>query len=282
MRTNRVRYILAILAACLLVVSCMVVPGFLLRKADARIIDKYDLIKSSQNPSGDLPHTTNQGDSPQTESPAASPTGQSLNQLTDKVRIFERNSSKSTLSSGSASGSMSMKDAVDTSIERISSLLKVKALLPLIGFPNAYSVNAELREATDSQGAALQFWSITFTVDSALSSIKQQISVALDAQTSLFYSIEETIGNGEATVDLESTAKVIAQAMNISGKLVSSNQTKTSQKALWAFDESKLTLQMSLSKRSILTGLKINMGVDEAPAPAPQSTAALAPASAAD
>ena len=257
MRNRKVWYLFVTFATCVLVASIVLIPGVLLNKAEEGTLGSLHIV-SSGNASSQQNGSTIASQTP-------SPTVVPEKQLVQRVQLFEQHAADSVLSREYADGSMGMREAVDTSIKQITLLLKKGMLLSGGGFPQMYTVSAEPRTITDTHGsAALQYWNIHFTAKNDLSLIRQEVAVSLDAQTGLLLSIHITLARSNTMSDLVNIAEVIAQGMNMPGKLLSLNQQQMPQTALWIFNDSALIMQLTLAKRTQLTLFEMAIGVNGA------------------
>ena len=261
MKHRKSWYIFVAFAVCVLVACSVLLPGVLLSKTEDSAL-------------GD-PHTVSVGNpsSQQNEANGASkPSSQPAilsKQLTEHVQMFVQSAAKSTLSKKYANGSMGMSEAVEACIRQITLLMNKGAILPLDGFPQAYTVSAEARILTNDRGnSALQYWNVDFIAKADQSTGLQEVAVTLDAQLGIMLSMHITIASGNNTVDLVNTAEAIAQDMNIPGKLLSLDQQQVPQTALWGFNASLLLMRLTLTKRADLTSLFMTLDVNE-PLPAP-------------
>lgn len=252
MKNNKLSYIASLAAAGVLVASSVLMPGILLNISGDRMLNYLSVLSSGNNP---LTQST----------PSAQPI-ESVSQLTEKVRLFQSASTKSTLSNEYLEGSMGMSDAVDNCVRRITAFIDNKAVPSLDNFPQSFTVKAEPREIKDDRGnPALQYWNIEFTQNTQKNSAAvkgSDISISLDARTGMILAMHMSASDGSDTVVLVKTAEAITQGMNISGRLLSLNQQSVPQAALWKFDNSSLLMQLELTQRPLQTTLTMTLTVE--------------------
>lgn len=245
MKHNKIRYFAAFAASAAVVAFSIWMPGVFLNLSGESTANHLTVVSN--------------GISPSLSKPAAKSV-ESVSQLSEKVRLFEYGSKKSSLSKEYSDGSMGMSDAVNTCILRVSSFLNKNAIPPLNHFPQSFSVKAELRELSDGNGkTALQFWDVSFTqnddrMNAAVNG--QEIWISLDAQTGAILGMTMNVtsqNNSSNTVDIANSAKVIAEELNLPGKLVSADQRSGIKTALWEFDQSSLSMQLTLAQKSSAT-----------------------------
>jgi len=255
MKNKKFWYILIAFATCVLVASIVLIPGVLLNNTEEGTLGSLHIVSDGNYSS------QQNGSNGASKSPSS--TVASEKQLAQRVQLFEQHASDSVLSREYADDGMGMKEAVDTCIRQITLLLNKGMILPSDGFPQAYTVSAEPRTITDDHGnAALQYWNIVFTVKTASSTVRREVAVSLDAQTGMLLSMYITLANDNTMVDLVNIAEVIAQGMNMPGKLLSLNQQQMPQTALWLFNNSELVMQLTLAKRAQLTIFVMTIGTN--------------------
>jgi hypothetical protein len=253
MKNRKSWYIVVTFLAGLLVTFSVLMPGFLLSKAEDSTLGsphiESDGTSSSQHRTPGITSTPS--------APSAL-----IAQLTRNVQFYEQGAANSVLAKENRNGSMDIKKAVDVCIQQMTALLKKGALPPLDGFPKAYDVRAELRTLLDNQGnPALQYWAIGFVTLNDQSANPAKMAIALDAQTGMFLSIQISAKSTDS-IDPVKSAETIAQSMNMPGKVLSLNLEQVSQKVLWRFTASTLFMQLFLTQQGPVTTFLMTMIVN--------------------
>ncbi|WP_238883392.1 hypothetical protein [Clostridium sp. YIM B02551] len=225
-----VKYTLMVLIACIIITLSVLMPGIMLSKSEEGILNHSVVMSGEnnsvkQNPSNNL--------EPRAESLAES--------LAKKVALYEKYSHEGTLVKESTEGSMGMREAIAKSTKQISAIIDKQGLPNLSGFPESYNVDAELREIKENS-TVLQYWNINLSPKN-----NKGISLAIDANTGVLLGFKFTI-NESSTINIEDMAEVIANQMNMPGRLVSLNN-KQYQNAVWSFDNSSLSMNLLISEQ---------------------------------
>lgn len=259
MKNRKWWYTVATFIAALLVTCSVLMPGILLSKTEDSILNS--------------PYTVNVGifssqqSRPNVAGTSAIQTATSVQQLTQSARLFKQDAATSVLANEPFNGSMNINEAVGSCVKQITALLLKKALPPLTGFPQGYGVYAELRTITDDHSKqTLQYWTINFFSPPAPTS-KAKFSISLDAQTGSFLSLDlstqitSSMSVKASQIDLVHSTNVIAQSMNIPGKMLSVDQSQVPSTARWQFNNSLLILQVTLDQRHTSTNFGMNLDI---------------------
>jgi hypothetical protein len=253
MKNKKFWYIVVTFIAGLLVTFSVLMPGVLLSKAEDSTLGSPYTVSD-----GTLPSQQHGPDATSTPSvPSAL-----IAQLTRNVHFYEQGAANSVLAKENINGSMDIKKAVNGCVQQMTALLKKGALPPFDSFPKAYNVRAELRTIMDKQGnPALQYWIIGFAIMNDQSVNPAKMTIALDAQTGIFLSIQIS-AKSTGMIDPVNSAETIAQSMNMPGKVLSSDLEQVSQKVLWRFNASTLFMQLFLTQQGSITTFIMAMTVN--------------------
>ncbi len=241
MKNSKSVYVIAICVAGLLVAFSIVMPGILLNKTEATVVGS----SSTVNNGGASSQQQNS-----TLRTPLTPTASSIKKFITNALAFEDSGKTSILSTESSNGSMNIKEATNTCIKQMTSLLQKGAFPALAGFPTGYSVSAELRTILNkNKNPLLQYWSISFASPDDNST---DITVSLDDQTGLFLAIFINEENAPE-MSVEKSTETIAQSMHLPGKLLSLKKQHYSayevvNRTIWAVDNSVLFMQVVLAQ----------------------------------
>ncbi|GFZ33026.1 hypothetical protein CSC2_35520 [Clostridium zeae] len=263
---KKVKYSLITLLTGLTVAFTVLFPDKLLKKEEKSLLGNSHIVDNSKQMSSNNLYTasgsTNQ---PNSTNAAQNRTTEFDREVAEKVNTLKKYSANNSLAREISSDSMSMREAVALCINKISMILSKNPTLNLNEFPDAYSVNGELRtiegKNLNNGKVEFQYWNINFNGKTDKNSTRQGIEMLLDAKTGVILSMSIIFENKVDNVDLERILQSIGDVMNFKGGVLSFNSQKGSQTAIWGGKDSPIIIKLIFGQEKDLTFLKMNLDV---------------------
>jgi hypothetical protein len=263
---KKIKYSLITLLTSFTVVFTVLLPDKMLKREEKSLLGRSHIVDNSKQMSNNnLNISSDMINRPNSTNASQNGTSELDKELAEKVNLFNKELEHNNLAREISSDSMSMREAVALSINKISMILSKNPTLNLEEFPDAYSVNGELRtiegKNLNFSKGEFQYWHINFNGKTDNNSTRQGIEMLLDAKTGAILSMSILFENKVDTVDLERVLQSIGEAMNFKGGVVSLNSQKGSQTAIWESKDSSILIKLIYGQERDLSFLKMNLDV---------------------